>query len=145
MLVVWTILSWQFDLHTKYQVDVIGNIQTGLPVPNMIFSFDTLIDNWFEIAQMSFTVAAIGFLEAFSIAKSFAVKNSQNISADKEFFALGAANMISSFFTCFPSTGSFSRTAVNATFQAKSLISNLVRKQQKRNLFFRHCWKIHVF
>ncbi|EDO48275.1 predicted protein, partial [Nematostella vectensis] len=59
-------------------------------------------------------VPLIGFLESIAIAKAFARKNRYKVDASQELIALGLANVLSSFVSSYPVTGSFSRTAVNA-------------------------------
>lgn len=58
-------------------------------------------------------VPLIGFVESIAIAKAFARKNKYNVDPSQELIALGIANLMSSFVSSYPVTGSFSRTAVN--------------------------------
>ena len=59
-------------------------------------------------------IPLIGFLESIAIAKAFARKNKYRVDPSQELIALGIANLMSSFVSSYPVTGSFSRTAVNA-------------------------------
>ncbi|XP_070580315.1 sodium-independent sulfate anion transporter-like isoform X2 [Ptychodera flava] len=59
-------------------------------------------------------IPLIGFLESIAIAKGFAKKNKYRVWPDQELIALGTANIMSSFVSAYPVTGSFSRTAVNS-------------------------------
>ncbi|OXB81060.1 UNVERIFIED_CONTAM: hypothetical protein H355_004990 [Colinus virginianus] len=59
-------------------------------------------------------VPLVGVLETVAIAKAFASQNDYRIDANQELLAMGAANVLGSFFSSYPITGSFGRTAVNA-------------------------------
>lgn len=59
-------------------------------------------------------VAAVGYLESISIAKAFASKAKYRIRPSQELLAIGMANVLGSFASAYPVTGSFSRSAVNS-------------------------------
>ena len=59
-------------------------------------------------------VPLISFMEAIAIGKAFSRVNRYKIIATQELIALGLANILSSFVSAYPITGSFSRTAVNS-------------------------------
>lgn len=56
----------------------------------------------------------MGVLESIAIAKSFASQNDYRIDANQELFAIGLTNIMGSFVSAYPVTGSFGRTAVNS-------------------------------
>ncbi|OZJ01551.1 hypothetical protein BZG36_05570, partial [Bifiguratus adelaidae] len=59
-------------------------------------------------------VTLILIMEHIAIAKSFGRINDYKINPSQEIIAIGITNIIASFFTAYPSTGSFSRTAIKA-------------------------------
>ena len=59
-------------------------------------------------------IPIIGFVENIAIAQAFGRKNHYEVDATQELISLGVANIANSFFSGYPITGSFSRTAVNA-------------------------------
>ncbi|XP_014453494.3 sodium-independent sulfate anion transporter isoform X2 [Alligator mississippiensis] len=59
-------------------------------------------------------VPLMGLLETIAIAKSFASQNSYRIDPNQELLAMGCTNLLGSFVSSYPVTGSFGRTAVNA-------------------------------
>ncbi|ONI24156.1 hypothetical protein PRUPE_2G227400 [Prunus persica] len=65
-------------------------------------------------------------LESVGIAKALAAKNGYELDSNQELFGLGVANIFGSFFSAYPTTGSFSRSAVNHESGAKSGLSGLV-------------------
>ena len=54
------------------------------------------------------------------------MKNKYEIDANQELIALGAASIIGGLFRSYPSTGGFSRTAVNAQAGAKSPLAGVI-------------------
>lgn len=98
-----------FDLERK-GVNLIGTIPSGLPTFNMVqFSFVSFKD----IFSGAFAISIIGLVEALSISKSIGTKTRQKIDSNQEFIGQGMANIVGSFFQCIPSSGSFSRSAIN--------------------------------
>ncbi|OQV16491.1 Sodium-independent sulfate anion transporter [Hypsibius exemplaris] len=59
-------------------------------------------------------VPLLATMESVAVAKTFAHKFRYNIDVTQEFIALGAANVVSSFFGAYPVTGAFTRSALNA-------------------------------
>ncbi|CAG5929043.1 unnamed protein product [Menidia menidia] len=56
----------------------------------------------------------MGLLESIAIAKAFASQNDYRIDANQELLAIGVTNVMGSFVSAYPVTGSFGRTAVNS-------------------------------
>lgn len=64
------------------------------------------------IGSAVFVAPLVAVLESVAIARS--VAKGQRVDASQEMIAIGASNLIGSFVSSFPVTGSFSRTAVNS-------------------------------
>ncbi|KAF7728397.1 hypothetical protein EC973_006205 [Apophysomyces ossiformis] len=64
-------------------------------------------------------------LEHVAIAKSFGRINDYSINPDQEVIAIGFTNVCASFFGAYPSTGSFSRTAIKARSGVKTPIAGI--------------------
>ena len=113
-----------FTHQIQPSVAIVGNIPDGLPN----FSFPSL--KWEiikELIPISLTIALVAFMEAISIAKSIQEKHkTYEINPNQELLALGASNMIGSFFQSYPTTGGFSRTAVNNEAGAKTGVAALI-------------------
>ncbi|MCH8525515.1 MAG: STAS domain-containing protein, partial [Balneolales bacterium] len=71
-------------------------------------------------------IALISYLESIAVAKTIATKRGYELDSNKELIALGAANIGGAFFQSFPTTGGFSRTAVNDQVSSHTTISSLV-------------------
>ncbi|KAI9552739.1 hypothetical protein GHT06_020619 [Daphnia sinensis] len=98
--------------------EITGNITGGLPsiqAPSFYIEYGNQTYNFVEICQnlgsALFVTPLIAILESMAIAKSFA--KGQRIDASQEMIAIGTSNLLGSFVSSFPVSGSFSRTAVN--------------------------------
>merc|ERR1719189_1673314 len=65
-------------------------------------------------------------MESIAIGKQLAAKNDYKIDANGEMVALGLTNFVGSIFSAYPTTGSFSRSAVNDSTGAKTQSAGLV-------------------
>lgn len=61
--------------------------------------------------------------EAMAIARAIALKTKDNFNANQEFIGQGLANVAGSFFSAYPSSGSFNRSGVNLAAGAKTPLS----------------------
>jgi MFS superfamily sulfate permease-like transporter len=89
---------------------VVGNIPKGLPsfsVPDI--NINVLV-HLFPYAAI---IALLGFMEAISIAKAMAAKTGQRLDPNQELIGQGLGNILGSIGKSYPTSGSFSRSAVN--------------------------------
>ncbi len=89
---------------------VVGDIPKGLPafsVPKLDW---TIILHLFPFAAI---ISLLGFMEAISIAKAMAGKTGQRLDPNQELIGQGVANLIGALGKSYPTSGSFSRSAVN--------------------------------
>ncbi|XP_041641050.1 sodium-independent sulfate anion transporter isoform X2 [Cheilinus undulatus] len=70
----------------------------------------------------------MGLLESIAIAKAFASQNDYRIDANQELLAIGVTNIMGSFVSAYPVTGSFGRTAVNSQTGVCSPAGGIVTK-----------------
>lgn len=99
---------WAFEGETR--VKVIGAIPSDLP------SFETPTFSWSMIRQLvssSLAIAVLGLLEAVAMAKAIASRTRQKLDINQQCLSEGLANLIGSFFQCFPGSGSLTRSAIN--------------------------------
>ena len=98
-------------------------------IPSSIPTFQLGIwhaDLYIQIAPLAFSIAVVGYFESYSIAKALeAERRDHQVVANRELIALGASNLIGSFFQSFPVAGSFSRSAVNDQTGAQTQLSTL--------------------
>ena len=80
----------------------------------------------YELFPLALTLALIAFMEAISVAKAVEEKEKTNyLNPNQELIALGSANILGGLFQAFPTTGGFSRTAVNHDAGAKTGVAAL--------------------
>ncbi|XP_023547712.1 sulfate transporter 3.1-like isoform X2 [Cucurbita pepo subsp. pepo] len=65
-------------------------------------------------------------VEGIAVGRSFAMFKHYNIDGNKEMVAIGTMNMVGSCFSCYLTTGPFSRSAVNYNAGCKTAVSNVV-------------------
>jgi len=101
---------------------ITGEIAKGLPSFQIPYLSISDIRSLFTVVL---TVSIIGIVESVSIAKVLEDTN-HPIKPNQEFIALGLAKIGGSFFQAIPSSGSFSRSAVNHEAGAKTQVSSMV-------------------
>ena len=123
-VVVISILLVQFFRLDLYGVSIIRNIPTGLPSPSIP---DFSVNYFKDLLPLALTLSLIAFMEAISQAKAIEDKhNDYKVDANQELIALGLSNIVGSIFKSYPSTGGFSRTAVNDQSGAKTGMSFII-------------------
>ncbi|EGQ7993888.1 SulP family inorganic anion transporter [Vibrio vulnificus] len=104
-------------------VSVVGLTQGGFPnVQTPEFELGVTR----ELVVPALNLAMVSFVSMMLTARSFAAKNGYDIDADKEFRALGFANIASAFSQGFAISGADSRTAVNDANGGKSQLVSII-------------------
>ncbi len=104
-------------------IRIVGAIPVGLPKLR-IPSFDT--NQLVDLIPIAITLAVVGFTEAISIAKSIEERHTEyEVDPNQELIAIGSGNIIGSFAQSYPSTASFSRSAIQDQGGAQSGIASL--------------------
>ncbi len=103
--------------------NVVGGIPKGLPSVEMPrFDLGVIL----QLLSAAVTISLIGFMEAISIAKAMATKTRQKLDANQELVGQGLGNILGSFTQSYPTSGSFSRSAVNIDAGAITGFSSVV-------------------
>jgi SulP family sulfate permease len=119
LVVITTALSWWLDLPAK-GVQIVGSVPGGLPA----FSIPHLsLENLVRLLPAALAITLVGYVESIAISKVYASKQGYEIDPNRELIALGLANMVGAFFRAYPTTGSFSRTAVNDQAGARTNVA----------------------
>ena len=104
-------------------VPIVGELPAGLP------SFYAGFMQWENVINLlpsAFIISVICFIGSYSIAKTIAIQNrNYPLFANKELLGLGLAKVVGSFFLAMPSTGSFTRSAINHQAGAKTGMSSI--------------------
>ncbi|XVF23792.1 hypothetical protein REPUB_Repub13aG0069700 [Reevesia pubescens] len=103
-------------------ITLVGDIPQGLPSFSIPKSFEYAM----SLIPTALLITGVAILESVGIAKALAAKNGYELDSNQELFGLGVANIFGSFFSAYPTTGSFSRSAVNHESGAKTGLSGIV-------------------
>nr|WP_221434270.1 solute carrier family 26 protein [Geomicrobium halophilum] len=104
-------------------LSILGDIPQGLPEFSIpAFSIDAVI----ALLPMALTISFVGFMESIAMGKSLAAKEKYKIDPNKELVGLGLANVGGSFFSAYPVTGGFSRSAVNFESGARTPLASII-------------------
>ncbi len=124
VVVVIGIMIVYFFRLDNYGVKIVEIIPQGLPnfgIP----TFD--MESFKALIPAAFTLALIAFMEAISVAKAIEERHDDyKVDPNQELIALGASNFIGSFFSSYPVTGGFSRSAVSDQAGAKTGVTAIV-------------------
>ncbi len=105
-------------------VKIVGDIPNALPsfgMPNLDLNLINML------LPMAVTIALVSFMESIAVAKAIQSKHRDyKVLPNQELIGLGLANVVGSFFQSYPTTGGFSRTAVNDQAGAKSGLSAII-------------------
>jgi sulfate permease, SulP family len=104
-------------------VKVIGEIPAQLPdLAAPSFEFAMIRD----LGSGALAIALLGLLEAISMAKAIAAGTGQRLDMNQQCLSEALANLVGSFFQCFPGSGSLTRSAINQQAGAVSQWSGVV-------------------
>jgi len=102
---------------------VVGNIPQGLPSVQLpTFDLGIIL----KLISAAITISLLGFMEAISIAKAMATQTRQRLDANQELIGQGLGNIVGSLTLSYPTSGSFSRSAVNISAGAVTGVSSVV-------------------
>ena len=123
VVVVSTILVVYFLQLERVGVKIVGEVPSGLPTFSLpMFSIESVI----ALLPIAITISLIGFMESIAMAKAIAAKEKYKVVPNKELVGLGLANMAGSFFSAYPVTGGFSRSAVNYQSGARTPLATII-------------------
>ena len=122
-VIVGTLIVWGLGLDAQ-GVDTVGKVPRGLPkflAPDL--NFQLIMD----LLPLALTICLISFIESLAIAKTIESRHKNyRVIPNQELIALGLAKIGGAFFQAFPTTGSFTRSAINDEAGAKTGISSII-------------------
>ncbi|KAJ4835633.1 putative sulfate transporter 3.5 [Turnera subulata] len=125
VVVVFGCLLAYFAKVEKYGIQTVGHLHKGLnPISIQDLNFDSKYLPY--VIKSGIITGMIALAEGIAIARSFAIMENQQIDGNKEMVAFGLMNIVGSFFSCYLTTGPFSKTAVNYNSGCKTPMANLV-------------------
>ena len=117
------LLVGMFDLGAL-GVAVVGAIPRSLPPFHLpVVGWN---ENFSRLIPGALAIAILGLVEAASIAKAIAGQTHQRINLNQEFLGQGLANLAAGFFSGYPGSGSFTRSAINFRSGGKTPMSGII-------------------
>ena len=104
-------------------VRTLGAVPQGLPPIGLPVPGRDVINELLPIAMSCFLLASV---ETAAIGRMFALKHGYRFDPNREFLALGAANLLSGLGRGFPISGGLSQSLVNESAGARSPLSGLI-------------------
>ncbi|KAE8714710.1 putative sulfate transporter 3.4 [Hibiscus syriacus] len=106
-------------------ISIIGHLQEGLnpSSSNMIYFNGPYLD---LAIKTGIVTGILSLTEGIAVGRTFASLKNYQVDGNKEMMAIGLMNMAGSCTSCYVTTGSFSRSAVNCNAGAQTAVSNIV-------------------
>ncbi len=122
VVAIGTVLTAVFNLH-QAGVSIVGDIPKGLPSFQLTgFSFS----DFQLVLPTILVIALVGYMESIAVAKAIVKKYDYKVDPNQELIGLGMANIGGALFQSYPTTGGFSRTAVNDQAGSKTGMSSII-------------------
>ncbi|KAM3623362.1 uncharacterized protein V6R79_010202 [Siganus canaliculatus] len=122
VVVAASLVAFSWEAYGHHVFTITGHTSQGLPpfrpppttdttANGTVISFGEIVK---DLGEGLAVIPFMGLLESIAIAKAFASQNNYRIDANQELLAIGVTNIMGSFVSAYPVTGSFGRTAVNS-------------------------------
>lgn len=122
VVILGTVVTFVFGL-AEMGVSIVGEVPEGLPS----FTADFLnISDLQLLVPIILVISLVSYMESIAVAKAIANKHGYKVDANQELVGLGLANIGGSFFQSIPTTGGFSRTAVNDQSGANTTLAAVI-------------------
>lgn len=105
-----------------HHIRLVGDLPRDLPP---LSAPALTLGNFSKLSAGALAIAMLGLVEAVSIARAVALKSGQRIDSNQEFVGQGLANVVGSFFSAYPSSGSFTRSGINYAAGARTPLAAL--------------------
>jgi SulP family sulfate permease len=116
-------LLWLVDSKRELGVELLDQVPRKLPA----FEIPTIDWNLLRtLSSSALAIAFLGLLEAMAMAKAIASKTGQKLDMNQQCLSEGVANLVGSFFRCFPGSGSLTRSYINHAAGAVSQWSGVI-------------------
>jgi MFS superfamily sulfate permease-like transporter len=105
---------------SRYGIGLVGAIDLNFPAPALpVFSYA----EWLRLGELSIALVLILYAESYGSIRTFAMKHGDVVTANKDLFALGAANLVSGLFHGMPVGAGYSATSANEAAGASSRLA----------------------
>ena len=104
----------------QYGIGLVGPIDLQLLAPALpALSYP----EWLRVGELSFAMVMILYAESYGSIRSFAMKHGDPVSPNRDFLALGMANLLSGLFHGMPVGAGYSATSANEAAGARSRLA----------------------
>ncbi|TDX29787.1 SulP family sulfate permease [Modicisalibacter xianhensis] len=107
----------------QHTIARIGIVQAGLPP---LTAPDISQDSLILMTPSAIALGLLGLVEAAAISRTFALRSQERVDNNQEFFGQGLSNIGGAFFSSYVSSGSFTRSGLNASAGAQSPLAALL-------------------
>jgi len=122
VLALCSALVYLLDLETK-GVAIVGAVPSGPPrLASLSFDLATVT----SLLPAAVAIVFVGYMESMAVAQWMASKDKYRIDPNREFIALGAANLCAGLFSGYAVSGGFSRSAVNYGAGARTQMASVI-------------------
>jgi high affinity sulfate transporter 1 len=104
------------------ELPLVGSLPAGIPIPSLPAAG---LADAASLIPAALAIAMVAYADTSVLSRSLASTNRQEVSANRELFALGAANAASGLFRGFPVSASASRTPVALSTGAMTQIAGV--------------------
>jgi SulP family sulfate permease len=124
LLAIWVMQNTVIgDTH----IDKLGYLSlSALPLSAPDFSPNNFYEAAEGLMMGSFIIAFLGLMQSAVIARAIAVKSGQIIDLNQEVIGQGISNIGGSFLSCYPSCGSFNRSAANYEAGGRTPLTGII-------------------
>ncbi|RGP57396.1 sulp family sulfate permease [Fusarium sporotrichioides] len=125
VIIMYTTISWALNKHRREDplFNILGAVPKGFQNIGVPKITTDLISGFSPYLPATVIVLLV---EHIAISKSFGRVNNYTIDPSQEMVAIGMANLIGPFLGAFPSTGSFSRTAIQSKAGVRTPAAGIV-------------------
>ncbi|CAH1782637.1 unnamed protein product [Owenia fusiformis] len=121
VVIVGTAVSHFAKFNERFDMKIVGSIPTGIPPPKA-----PPMNRMGEFVGDAFATAIVAFAITISMAKIFAKKHDYEVDSNQELIAGGIVNGVSSFFSCYVTAASLSRSLIQDTVGGVTQVVGLV-------------------
>ena len=118
-----TLVSAAFDLATRSSITVVGPLPVGLPPVTLP---PLAVSDLFAVVPAALGIALVAATDTSVLSRTFAARRREEVDPDREFIALGGANLATGLLSGMPISSSASRTPVAEAAGAKTQLTGVV-------------------
>jgi high affinity sulfate transporter 1 len=118
-----TVVSAVFDLAERSSIAVVGPLPVGLPPVTLP---PLAISDLFAVVPAALGIALVAATDTSVLSRTFAARRRETVDPDREFIALGGANLATGLLSGMPVSSSASRTPVAEAAGAKTQVTGVI-------------------